>query len=142
MKEKIIEEGIVADTHDGIVEIKLSANEHCADCSAKLFCNPKSDSTKSLIVENHPELKKGDHVSLSILGKSLIRASINLYLYPLLILISTIFLGTELFYNSDNPEIYSVLLSIPLVIIYYIVFFQLSKRFRKYRPSIVINKSG
>ena len=140
MQEKIFEEGIVSESNQGTVKIKLSANEHCSECSAQLFCNPQKDSSKSLVIDNHPELKKGDHVSISILGKSLFRASLNLYLYPLLILITVIFVGTELFYNSDNPEIYSVLLAFPSVIIYYFILLHFNKRFRRFKPRIVISK--
>ena len=140
MQEKIREEGIVEESSNGTVEIRLSENEHCAECSAKLFCSPREGSSKSLIVENHPELKKGDHVSLSISGKSLLTASLNLYLYPLLILISSIFLGTELFIGSNHPEVFSFLLAIVIIAIYYLGFFQISKKMGKQKSMIFVSK--
>ena len=140
MPENILEKGIVTESNNGTVEISLSENEHCAECSAKLFCYPQEGSLKSLIIENHPELNKGDHVSLSITGKSLLVASLNLYLYPLLILISSVFLGTKLFIGSDHSEIYSFFLAILLTTVYYLGFFHISKKMGGQKPTIFVSK--
>lgn len=139
MQEKIIEYGIVSDLQNGNVEIKLDANENCKECSAA-FCRRESDSSKSLIIENHPELKKGDHVSISILGRNLLRASLNLYLYPLMILIASIFIGMKLFSESINAEVNSFLIGFALMILYYFAFFKISKNLVKHRPNISICK--
>ena len=140
MSEKITEEGYVAESKKGTVEIRLSESEHCSECSAKLFCSPRKDSSKSLIVDNHPELSKGDHVLLSIPGKNLLIASLNLYLYPLLILILSIFIGTELFSSFNKPEIFSFLLAILLMAIYYIGFFQISKKLVSPKSTIIVSR--
>ncbi|MCW8849388.1 MAG: SoxR reducing system RseC family protein, partial [Melioribacteraceae bacterium] len=108
MNEEITEQGIVLKSGNGTTEIQLLSNENCEECSAKLFCKPREDSARILQVTEPVKLKEGDKVSISISGKSLLLASFNLYLYPLLILIITILIGTIQFSNSNQPELYSL----------------------------------
>ena len=141
MNEELTEQGIVVKSEEGITEIELLSNENCEECSAKLFCKPREDSARILQVTEPTELKKGDKVSISISGKSLLIASFNLYLYPLLILIISILIGTNLFSNSNQPELYSLAAGIVLVIIYYFAFFKISKNTAIKKPNIIITKS-
>jgi positive regulator of sigma E activity len=140
MQEELVEEGIVLNSGNGIVEIQLSENDHCEECSAKLFCNPQKDKSKKLIAEDKNDLQIGDRVTVTIPGKSLFLASVNLYLYPLLILVAAIFVGTELFKGSIHKEIYSFLLSLIMVAFYYAGFFWIGKKLFKYKSSIHVSK--
>lgn len=140
MKEEILEEGIVVNAGNGFIEIELTENDKCDDCSAKLFCNPSDQKSKKLIIENNSDLQPGDHVSVSIMGKTLLNASMNLYLYPLIILISTIFLGTELFKTLDQKELYSFLLSLIMISLYYFTFFLIGKKIFKQKSNINVSK--
>lgn len=142
MNEELIEQGIVLKSEEGISEIELFSNENCEECSAKLFCKPREDSSRILQVTNPIKLNKGDKVSISISGKSLLTASLNLYLYPLLILVISILIGTNLFSNSSHPELFSLTAGIILVSIYYLTFFKISKKFISKKPNVIISKTS
>jgi sigma-E factor negative regulatory protein RseC len=141
MSEELTEQGIVVKSEEGITEIELLSNENCEECSAKLFCKPRGNSSRILQVTDSTKLNEGDKVSISISGKSLLIASFNLYLYPLLILIFSILIGTSLFSNSRQPELFSLSSGIILVIIYYFAFFKISKNTAIKKPNIIITKS-
>ena len=140
MDEQLTEQGIVLKSENGFTEIELLANENCEECSAKLFCKPKEDSSRILKVNNSLGIAKGDKVSISISGKSLLNASIKFYFYPLLLLISSIFLGMIFFTNSKQPELYSLLVGLALVVIYYYTFFLLGKNGSKDKSKVIISK--
>ena len=93
MTEELVEEGIVLDSGNGIVEIQLKENENCEECSAKLFCSTGNGNSKTLKINNNSNFEPGDKVTISISGKNLIIASLNLYFFPILILVISIFLG-------------------------------------------------
>jgi positive regulator of sigma E activity len=140
MREEILEEGTVVRVNNGFVEIELEENDKCDDCSAKLFCNPSDQKSKKLIIENNSDLHTGDHVSVSIMGKNLLNASMYLYLYPLIILVSTIFIGTELFKTFDQKELYSFLLSLIMMALYYFTFSLIGNKIFKQKSNINISK--
>lgn len=140
MQEEIVEHGTVINSSDEFLEIQLDENDNCHDCSAKLFCNPQKDSSKILKVKNNSTYNTGDKVSITILGKSILLASFNLYLYPLLVLVFSIYIGTKIFSDSANFEIYSFFIALILVTLYYSLFYLLSKRTKKSEPRIVISK--
>jgi len=141
MHEELVEQGIVINSQSGLVEVELLESDNCEECSAKLFCNPKKDSKKTLTIKNPSHYELGEKVNISILGKSLFQASVNLYLYPLLILVGSIYVSMEFFSESKYSEVYSFLIAIVLVTIYYLGFFQISKKFNQLEPNILISKS-
>lgn len=141
MNEELTEQGIVLKSEKGITEIELLSNENCEECSAKLFCKPREDSARVLQITDPTKLNKGDKVSISISGKSLLIASFNLYLYPLLILIVSILIGTNIFSNSNQPELYSLAVGIILAMTYYFTFLKMCKNTAIKKPKIIITKS-
>ena len=142
MNEELTEQGIVVQSEEGITEIELLSNDNCEECSAKLFCKPREDSSRILQVTNLTKLSKGDKVSISVPGKSLLLASFNLYLYPLLILIFSILIGSKLFSSSSQPELYSLTIGIILVVLYYLAFVKISKNLSPKRPNVIITKTS
>ncbi len=140
MNEELTEQGIVVKSEGGITEIEMLSNEHCEECTAKLFCKPREDSSRILQVNDSADLSNGDKVSISISGKSLLIASFNLYLYPLLVIIFSILIGTSLFSNTNQPELYSLAAGILMVGIYYLVFFNLSKKISHNRAKVIVTR--
>lgn len=139
MQEEVTEKGIIVNSKDGFIEIELLENDNCEECSAKMYCSPKKDSSKTLRIKNPANYLEGDTVTISILGKNILKAAFNLYLYPLLLLVSSIFIGTKLF--TTNTELFSFLLGILTLAIYYGLFFQLGKKIKDNEPQIFIAKS-
>lgn len=140
MNEELVEHGIVVNTENGFAEVELLGNDNCEECSAKIFCKPREENSRTLKVTNSINLKNGDNVSISIKGKNLIAATLNLYFYPLLVLIISIFFGSRIFADYSPPELYSFLLGIALVAIYYFILFSFSKKSVTYKPDVIINK--
>ena len=138
MNEELSEQGIVLKSENGFTEIELVANDKCDECSAKLYCNPNLENSKKLAVQNNYDFNVGDKVTLTILGKNLLFAAFNLYFYPMLLLIFSIFIGTRIF--TDNSEIYSFIVGVFVVTIYYGVFFRLSKKLNYNEPKYIISK--
>lgn len=141
MNEELVENGKVINTANGIVEVELIPTDKCEECSAKLFCNPNNNSKKILRINTSSTYKIGDEVKVTISGKNILLASFNLYLYPLIILVFTIFIGTKLFVNTDFQEIYSLLSAVFFVIIYYFLFFTISKKVNPIEPNIKLTYS-
>jgi sigma-E factor negative regulatory protein RseC len=141
MQEELKEEGIVVNTHDGYAELKLIENDNCEECSAKLFCKPKEDNSKSLTVKNKDGLTIGDKVMITIPGSTLLKASLNLYLYPLILLVLSIIGGTYIFQDSKFTELYSFLISAGVMILYYLLFFIIIKDKEEKEPQIIVSKS-
>lgn len=139
MQEKVTEKGIVVNSANGFVEIELLSNDHCEECSAKIFCSPNSESKKTLKINTSSNFNIGEKVDVIIEGKNLLFASFNLYLYPLLLIIIALFLGMKIFSNTNSPEIYSFLISIVLVTIYYLIFFMISKKVNSVEPKILLS---
>lgn len=139
MQEEVTEKGIIVNSQSGFIDIELLENGNCEECSAKLYCSPKKDSSKTLKVKNPSNYSVGDKVTISILGKDILKAAFNLYLYPLLILVTSIFIGTK--YFSSNTELYSFLLGVSTTALYYTIFFQLGKKLKDDEPKILIVKS-
>lgn len=140
MNEELVEHGIVVKTENGFAEVELLGNDNCEECSAKLFCKPREDKSRTLKLTNSINLKNGDNVSISIKGRNLIAATLNLYFYPLLILIISIFLGSRIFADYTLSELYSFLFGVAFVVIYYFTLFSFGKKSVTYKPDVIINK--
>ena len=142
MNEELKEEGIVISTDDEYAEVQLIENDNCEECTAKLFCKPReSDNSKSLTVKNNDGLTVGDKVLITIPGSTLLKASLNLYLYPLILLVVSLIGFTQLFESYSNPEVYSFIISLVIVAIYYFFFFIFSKDREEKEPQIIVSKT-
>jgi sigma-E factor negative regulatory protein RseC len=141
MNEELVEQGVVIKSEEGIAEIELIANENCEECSAKLFCKPNEGSTKHIHLKDNYGYKKGDRVTISIPGKSLLLASCKLYLYPLILFVAFISLGLFIFTANKFIEVYSFLLATSGVAAYYIIFYLFNKNQKLNPPSVKLIKS-
>ena len=141
MQEEIKEEAIIVKINNGYCDILLKENDNCEECSAKLFCKPKDEDTKSLTIKNDNNFKVGDKIHITILGSTLLKASFQLYLYPLIILIASLTIGIQLLGNQQYSELYSFLIAITAVAVYYAIFFIFSKYHRDKDPQIFVSKA-
>lgn len=141
MNEELVEEGIVVKSENGFVDIKLLPNYACEECTAKIICKPKKDSSRILNVKNTCGVQKDDKVIISIPGKTLFAAALNLYFYPLIILVVNIIIGLNIFTNFHYTEVYAFLLGCIFLSVYYFIFFMISKNLKNKQPSINLSKS-
>ncbi|MGD8782178.1 MAG: SoxR reducing system RseC family protein [Ignavibacteria bacterium] len=141
MAEELIEEGIILESSNGIAEVALIENDHCEECSAKIFCNPRADNIKTLKVADPYGTKAGDEVKISIKGKAIVKATFALYGAPLLLLVITIFTSYAFFEQFELKELYSFLVGVFLLVVYYLLyFFVMPVKNQSFHPKIIFVK--
>lgn len=123
MKEEFLEDGIVIESENGVAEIALISSDNCEECSAKLFCKPKTDDTKILKVSDPFGTKPGDEVRISVAGSTVLKVSFLMYGMPLILFIAGILLGMDFYKNSSEPEILSFVSGVMLMGIYFLLFY-------------------
>lgn len=142
MAELITETGVVTNKDGNILEVTLAENEYCEDCSAKIFCKPKSDKKKSVLVKDTIGCELGDTVQFSLKGSSLFFVSFKFYGIPLVLMVASILLGNYLFKGN---ELYSIILSLSVVVVFFVIMFfvlKFSKKEVKGMPQTVLKLSG
>jgi sigma-E factor negative regulatory protein RseC len=142
-KEELVEEGIIISSDKGVAEVGLIENENCEECSAKLFCKPGENTTKTIRAYDPFDSNPGDGVRISIPGNAVLKATVLLYGVPLLLLLVGILLGLELFRNTGFPELFSFVSSISLIGLYFVGVFLWSKKHKdefKYAKIITVHK--
>lgn len=117
--EILVEEGIVVSIGTGTANVAITKSENCEECSAKIICKPKSENENIIKVEDSLGVKPGDKVRIEVDGSALLSASFFLYGVPLILLFVGIFSGMSIFLSYTAKELYSFLLGIGLVTIYY-----------------------
>lgn len=139
--EELVEEGIVTEVKNGIATVSVLQSDSCKECSAKIFCHTDNN-IRSVTAKDTYGVKTGDKVLISIKGRNVVSASFLLYGMPLIILISGIFIGMNIFKN--NSELLSTLSGIALVGIFYLFIYLLSHSKRsknKFLPMIIFISS-
>ena len=118
-REELIEEGIILSSEKGIAEVGLIESDDCEDCSAKLFCKPGEEKTKTIRAFDPFDANPGDSVRISIPGNAILKATLLLYGVPLIILILGIWGGLFLLKGTSYPELFSFLLSMGILGVYF-----------------------
>lgn len=140
--EKLIEEGIVKESKNGIATIVISDSENCKECTAKLYCKPGNSNERSLTVKDNFGVNTGDRVRVSINGSQILRVSFLIYGIPLILLLAGLFLGMQVF--QINKELFSTLLAVGLVLAYtsFILFVDKKKKHnvRSYPQIVFVNR--
>jgi sigma-E factor negative regulatory protein RseC len=129
--EKLIEEGIVKESKDGIATIVISDSENCKECTAKLYCKPGNSNERSLTVKDNLGVIAGDRVRVSIHGSQILRVSFLIYGIPLVLLLAGLFLGMQVF--RIHKELFSTFFAIGLVSIYILIIHFINRK-RNYHP--------
>jgi len=119
--EIIVEEGMVVSVGQGTADVAVRQSESCGECSAKIICKPKSAEENIIKVEDPFGARAGDKVRIEINGNVLLRVSFYLYGIPLILLVAGIFSGMSLFSVYPAKELYSFVLGIGLVALYYLL---------------------
>ena len=93
-----LERGTVKEVSQGRALIECDPQEECAGCAARHTCmaaqNPKK---RAIWIENTIGADVGEDVMFRIEEKGVVRASLILYLFPILCLIGGIYAGAGLF---------------------------------------------
>lgn len=117
--DTIQHQGIVESINGSHIRVRIVQTSSCAACSAKGHCSSADNKEKIVdIYESDEFYKKGDEVI--IYGEMSMgnQAVFIAFILPFLVLIVSLF---TLMYLTNNNELLSALLSLALLIPYYIV---------------------
>lgn len=128
MSELIFESGIVIKKEMETLEVSISEKAGCEECSAKIYCKPEGNNTKTVLVKDTLNSMIGDKVEFAINGSGLLKASFSLYGFPIILVISVILICNYLLPFSKNKELYSIILSLASLLLYYFIVFIFSKK--------------
>ena len=128
VREELVEKGIVIKSEKGFADVALTASENCEDCSAKLFCKPSENEQKILHVIDKYNTEEGDEVTISVAGNSILKVSLILYGLPLLMLVAVIIGGMQIFNDHSEPELFSSLVGLIFLGVYYTICFLIIKK--------------
>ncbi len=124
--EKLIEEGIVKESIDGIATIVISNSDNCEECTAKIYCKPGNSNERSLRVKDTFGAVAGDRVRISINGSQILRVSFLIYGIPLIFILVGLFVGMQFF--QIHKELFSTFFAVGLVSIYILIILFIHKK--------------
>jgi len=120
MYEQLIEEGKVVKIENSVAEIEITRSESCNDCTAKIICQSDSGlKTNRLKLEIPQGILINDRVKIIFGGNQLMWAAILLYGFPIIILVTTIYLIMQIISESGFKELIATVASIFTLAVYY-----------------------
>jgi len=132
MKENSIHEVIM---HDGVVQeagsnsvlVTITSSSACAGCHAEGLCNIVGKEEKTIDVTGKYDVRPGDHVTVMMQQSMGFRAIILSYLIPLIVVIASL----SVLISSGVAEPVAGLLSIMILIPYFLILYLLRKRINR-----------
>jgi len=115
----ICKEGIVRAVNGDNIEVEITISSACSECHAKSICIPTDQKRETVIAQSlyGEPFEVGDKVQLVIEGFTGTKAVILAYFLPFIVLMIALF-GT---YALTKSELAGVIVSVVLVIVYYII---------------------
>ena len=125
---KIEHNGFIQSIENNIIKVNIVSESACASCHAKGFCTSMDSKEKIIDISNYQDTyKTGENVKI-IMEQSLgLKAVFFSYFLPFIILLISLIILMEI---SKN-ELFSGLLSIAILIPYFIVLYMLRDKFQK-----------
>jgi len=118
-KAIISHDGIVRESGNNSVIVKISSASACSGCHAEGHCNISGNEEKLIKVSGHYNVKTGDQVTL-IMQQSMGFSAVFLgYLLPLVILVSALIICV----SFSVPEMIAGLLSLAILVPYYFILY-------------------
>ncbi len=69
-------------------KVSMVRTEACGECGAKDFCNPSSDNTMEMEVDNPVGAHTGDRVIISLSARDLLKATTLTYMFPAFVMVA------------------------------------------------------
>lgn len=114
--EILTENGVVSEIIGNKVKIQIPIKPECEECRS-IFCSKSDANYNFLEVETTERFEIGDRVQIQLMGKHLTKASMMLFVFPMLILI-----GSVIFLVQINiSAIKSAILGFLFVSVYFVV---------------------
>lgn len=128
MKPEISHQGLIVEMNDQKISVQIISLSACATCRAKGMCSA-SDMTEKLIeVKNDHKyvFHTGDRVNLVMKQSLGNRAVILGYLFPFILLLVTLLVSSQY-----TGELYAGLLSLAVLVPYYVILYLFRDRLSK-----------
>ncbi len=137
MQENVIDhEGVIEEIADGIVRVRISSLSACATCHAKGVCSAGNTEEKYIdIPDPGTDYNTGEQVRVSISRHNGFKAVAIGYIYPFILLMISL---VTLTFSGVN-ELHSGLISLGLLIPYYLVIYLFRARINR-QFSFKLNK--
>jgi sigma-E factor negative regulatory protein RseC len=120
-------EGIVQKSDNKSVTVKISSASACSGCHAEGYCTLSGVEEKIIEIPGSYNVGSGDNVTILMKKSTGYSAVLLGYVYPLIIMISTLVMMIRL----SVPELTAGLISILILIPYYFVLWLFRKRISK-----------
>lgn len=119
--EYIEHEAWVKEVRSGELVLGINSTSACAQCHAKSFCSPSSESKEKTIVIHNPTLqcREGEKIFVGISNRQGMRAVVLSYFIPFVVLLCTLVITQKAWKN----ELWSGLLALVAVSVYFFVLY-------------------
>lgn len=116
-KRQIEHEGIVEQTYNDHVTVRILSQSACAACHAKGVCTAADMQEKTIDASSDQSFSPGDRVTLIGESRLGLRAAWWAYIFPLILLLGTLFIT----YAITQNENLAGLLSLGILVPYYLI---------------------
>lgn len=117
--ERIKHKGIVQNIEKGYVFVRIVQASACSSCEVKSVCNSSEQKEKTVKVKSsRKDLNPGDEVVVTASKVVGYRAVFFAYLLPLIILLISLILCSEIFFPGRDAVV--ALVSLSIIALYYI----------------------
>ena len=129
MANIIKHKGTVENIDGSLYRVRIQQTSACASCSAKGYCS-SSDSKEKIIevYDSSNSYKVGEEVMIYGTTSMGMKAVLIAFVIPFVLLLVALFVAMSL---SQDNEFFSALVSLCVLVPYYIVLYFLRNRFRK-----------
>lgn len=126
-KDSVKHSGVISKITESTVTVSLDGNVNCESCKAKVACGISESNSKEIEVSNSTQsLKLNENVEV-LLEKNLgLKAVFWAYVFPFILLVTVLLIASTLF-----QEWIAGLLSIAVLIPYYLMLYVLRSTFKK-----------
>lgn len=138
--EELLETGTVISIEDDVAQVRLHTKEKCGECNS-IFCGINEKGDNILTAKTKADTKVGDSVTISIRGKTLVAATMVLYVVPMILLTVAIYVGI---YALGLSELYSFGFALAVLGVHYLIvyFTGLLSKQQSQMPQIVESVSS
>ncbi len=128
-EDTICKEGIVRSVNGEDVEVEIIVQSACSECHAKSICMPSDKRKETVTAKNvhRIALNTGDKVQLAMKTSSGNKAVLWAYILPFVVLMAALY-GM---YAITQNELHSVIVSLCLVVVYYVALKKRNRKFEK-----------
>jgi sigma-E factor negative regulatory protein RseC len=125
----IIKSGIVEEVEENYLKVKIHSHSACSMCYSKGVCTSLGSGERVVDVENDNmhDVKPGDIVDIQMVSSSGWVAVMLGYIFPFILL-----LGTLLFISKYTSEGFAALISLSILLPYYLLLYLFRRKMRKY----------